>query len=95
MAKPTFPDPSTLYNVYLGRTSLTEARRERTLRVEGPTELVRAFPQWFTWSKFAPTVRAQMRKPRVTAGTPSRHPASQNQGATPASAGGSSNRRRG
>lgn len=84
--------PSALYNVYLGRTSLTEARRGGTVRVEGPTALVRAFPQWFTWSKFAPTVRAQTRKPRVTAGTPSRHPASRKQGSTPTSAGESSNR---
>jgi DNA-binding HxlR family transcriptional regulator len=51
--------PKALYDVYLGRSSLTEARRRGTVRVEGTTALVRGFPQWFTWSKFAPAVRAQ------------------------------------
>lgn len=60
-------DPAALYGIYLGRTSYTQARRSGALRVEGPSTLVRAFPTWFTWSKFAPTVRAATRKGAPTA----------------------------
>lgn len=47
-----------LYDVYLGRTRFLDARRAGTLRLEGPAAHVRSFPRWFTWSRFAPTVRA-------------------------------------
>jgi DNA-binding HxlR family transcriptional regulator len=49
---------ATLYEVYLGRTSLSQARRTGSVHVEGPTTLIRALPRWFTWSKFAPAVRS-------------------------------------
>ena len=50
-------DPAALYDIYLGRTTLTNAKRQGTLRIQGPTTLVRAFSRWFSWSKFAPVVR--------------------------------------
>lgn len=65
-------DPAALYAVYLGRTRLSEARRSGALKLQGPTPLTRAFPGWFTWSKFAPTVRSAKRQPRVSAAGPDR-----------------------
>lgn len=54
--------PAALYAIYLGSTSYSEARRSGTLKLEGPTMLTGAFPRWFTWSKFAPTVRSARRQ---------------------------------
>ena len=51
-------DTEALYGVYLGRRTLQSAMREGLVTVEGTPSLVRAFPRWFTWSDFAPAVRA-------------------------------------
>jgi len=54
-------DTAALYGVYLGRRTLHSAMLEDLVTVKGPPSLVRAFPRWFTWSDFAPTVRAAAR----------------------------------
>ncbi len=51
-------DTKALYGVYLGRRSLQSAIREGLVTVTGLPGMVRAFPRWFTWSDFAPAVRA-------------------------------------
>lgn len=51
-------DTEALYGVYLGRSTLHNAMRDELVTVKGPPSLVRAFPRWFLWSAFAPTVRA-------------------------------------
>lgn len=45
-----------LHRIWLGRTTIVEAMRAGTLEIEGPPALVRAFPRWFSFSPFAPTV---------------------------------------
>ncbi len=51
-------DLADLYRVWLGRMSFGEARREGSVRVEGSTSLVQAFPRWLALSPLAPAVRA-------------------------------------
>jgi hypothetical protein len=41
---------------------LRSAMLDGLVRVEGPSTLVRAFPRWFRWSDFAPTIRAAARQ---------------------------------
>jgi DNA-binding HxlR family transcriptional regulator len=53
-------DAATLYSVYLGRCTLQSATRDGLVDLAGPRKLVRALPNWFAWSQFAPTVRAAM-----------------------------------
>jgi DNA-binding HxlR family transcriptional regulator len=48
------------YRVWLGHSSLSEALRRNQVRLEGAPADVRAFPQWFTWSPMADTVRAAL-----------------------------------
>jgi len=55
-------DTEALYGVYMGRRTLRSAMLEGLVRVEGPSNLVRAFPRWFTWSDFAPTIRSAARQ---------------------------------
>ena len=50
------------FEVWLGRMSRSEAERRGLLRIEGASELRRAFPGWFDW----PSRPA----PRATAGAP-------------------------
>ena len=59
-------DIMAFYRVWLGRSSLSEALRRKLVHLDGTPADVRAFPQWFTWSPMANTVRAAMR--RRTAG---------------------------
>lgn len=40
-------DTTTLYLVLLGRTSLSAARDDNKLRIDGPPRLIRALPSWF------------------------------------------------
>ena len=47
-----------LYRVWLGRGTLAEALHRKQVRLEGSPADLRAFPQWFTWSPMADTVRA-------------------------------------
>jgi DNA-binding HxlR family transcriptional regulator len=51
-------DVAALYKVYLGRLTLEEAIRAGQVTLSGAVTMVRAFPRWFAWSDFAPTVRA-------------------------------------
>ncbi len=45
-----------LHRIWLGRTTIAEAVRAGTVEIDGPPALVRAFPQWFSFSPFATTV---------------------------------------
>ena len=47
-----------LYRVYMGRLDLPTAIGNGAVRLDGAPALVRQFRRWFTWSAFAPTVRA-------------------------------------
>jgi DNA-binding HxlR family transcriptional regulator len=49
-----------LHRVWMGRTTIPEAMRNGTLEMEGAPALVRAFPRWFSFSPFAPSVRKAM-----------------------------------
>jgi DNA-binding HxlR family transcriptional regulator len=60
-------DVAALYDVYLGRRTLSAAMAADLVRLGGLPTMVRAFPHWFTWSDFAPAVRSAHRP--VTAGT--------------------------
>jgi hypothetical protein len=60
-------DTEALYRVYLGKLTLRQAMREGLVKVEGGPDIVRAFPGWFTWSDFAPVVRAGARRAATTA----------------------------
>jgi DNA-binding HxlR family transcriptional regulator len=40
-------DPAELYRLFLGTLSLTAARDDGSVRVDGPPSLVRALPRWF------------------------------------------------
>lgn len=48
----------TLIEVWLGHRTIAEASRHGQLAFEGPREHVRAFPDWFALSRFAPAGRA-------------------------------------
>ena len=48
------------YRVWLGHASLSDALRRNQVRLEGSPADCRAFPQWFTWSPMAQTVRAAL-----------------------------------
>jgi DNA-binding HxlR family transcriptional regulator len=45
--------------VFAGIETLDDALAAGTVRIDGPPQLVRAFPRWFLWSPFAPAVRAR------------------------------------
>ena len=47
-----------LYRVYMGRSSLADERSTGQVQLSGTPALIHALPTWFTWSNFAPTVRA-------------------------------------
>ena len=51
-------DLEAFYRVWLGRISLGQALRERSVRFDGMPGAVQAFPQWFAWSPMAGAVRA-------------------------------------
>jgi hypothetical protein len=48
------------YRVWLGYAPLSEALLRNQVRLEGTPADVRAFPDWFTWSPMADTVRAAL-----------------------------------
>ncbi|MCZ2109456.1 MAG: helix-turn-helix transcriptional regulator [Dehalococcoidia bacterium] len=52
-----------LHRIWLGRTSISEAIRARTLELIGPAQLTRTFPRWFTFSPFAPVIRRAQATP--------------------------------
>ena len=51
-------DAETLYRVYLGDLSLSQAQRAGRLELSGDAATVRQAPAWFAWSTFAPAVRS-------------------------------------
>jgi len=51
-------ETAALYQVYMGRLLLRDAVDDGALDLSGQPDLVRAFSRWFTWSHFAPVVRA-------------------------------------
>lgn len=54
-------DTEALYCVYTGRRTLASAMKDGLVAIDGRREIVRAFPRWFNWSDFAPTVREAAR----------------------------------
>jgi DNA-binding HxlR family transcriptional regulator len=48
-----YTTPKTLAQIWLGEVSFHEAERARTIRLDGPRALVRAFPSWLQLSMFA------------------------------------------
>lgn len=53
-------DIMTFYQVWLGRLSLLDAVRKKSIRLDGAPADVRAFPTWFAWSPMAETVHAAL-----------------------------------
>jgi hypothetical protein len=53
-------DIKAFYRVWLGHAPLSEALRNELVRLDGAPADLRAFPQWFTWSPMADTVRAAL-----------------------------------
>ena len=51
-------ETAALYRVYMGRLLLRDAVDDGAVDLAGQPDLVRAFSRWFTWSHFAPVVRA-------------------------------------
>jgi len=51
-------DIGTFYQVWLGRTSFSDAVRKDLIQLDGAPADVRAFPAWFSWSPMARTVHA-------------------------------------
>ncbi len=45
-----------LQKVYLGRSTWADAVRNGSITIDGPKALVRRFPKWMLWSRFAPVV---------------------------------------
>ena len=48
------------YRVWLGHSTLSDALRKEQVHLGGTPADLRAFPQWFTWSPMADTVRAAL-----------------------------------
>jgi DNA-binding HxlR family transcriptional regulator len=67
-------DIMALYRVWLGHSTLAGALRRKQIHLDGTPADLRAFPQWFTWSPMADTVRAaladQGRKLQLSPGDP-------------------------
>ncbi len=59
-------DIAAFYRVWLGRLSLAEALRAGLVELDGIPALVRAFPTWWAWSRFAEAVRAARTIPPTT-----------------------------
>jgi hypothetical protein len=53
-------DIMALYRVFSGRATLAEVLHRKQVLLEGSPADLRAFPQWFTWSPMAGSVRAAM-----------------------------------
>jgi DNA-binding HxlR family transcriptional regulator len=51
-------DTRTMHRVWLGHQALADALRKGQIEIEGPRELVAAFPDWLALSVFAATERA-------------------------------------
>jgi DNA-binding HxlR family transcriptional regulator len=53
-------DPVSFSRVFMGMATLTDAVRDGKVTLDGAPALTRAFPTWFLWSPFAPSVRAHL-----------------------------------
>jgi DNA-binding HxlR family transcriptional regulator len=53
-------DIKAFYRVWLGHAALSEALRREQIQLDGAPADIRAFPEWFTWSPMADTVRAAL-----------------------------------
>jgi DNA-binding HxlR family transcriptional regulator len=53
-------DIMAFYRVWLGHSTLSDALRRKQVHLDGTPAHLRAFPQWFTWSPMADTVRAAL-----------------------------------
>jgi DNA-binding HxlR family transcriptional regulator len=53
-------DIMAFYKVWLGHSTLADAMRRKQIHLDGTPADLRAFPQWFTWSPMADTVRAAL-----------------------------------
>jgi DNA-binding HxlR family transcriptional regulator len=53
-------DIMSFYQVWLGHSTLSDAMRRKQVHLDGTPADLRAFPQWFTWSPMADTVRAAL-----------------------------------
>jgi DNA-binding HxlR family transcriptional regulator len=53
-------DIRAFYRVWLGHATLTDAVRRKEVHLDGMPADLHAFPQWFTWSPMADTVRAAL-----------------------------------
>jgi DNA-binding HxlR family transcriptional regulator len=53
-------DIMAFYRVWLGHATLPEAVRRKQVQLDGMPADLRMFPQWFTWSPMADTVRAAL-----------------------------------
>ena len=59
-------DVMTFYQVWLGRLSLVNAVRRKLVHLDGAPTDIRAFPDWFTWSPMADSVRAALADRRTS-----------------------------
>jgi DNA-binding HxlR family transcriptional regulator len=59
-------DVMTFYQVWLGRLSLVNAVRRKLVHLDGAPTDIRAFPNWFTWSPMADSVRAALADRRTS-----------------------------
>ncbi len=50
-------DIAAFYHVWSGRITLAEAMDQGLVEIDGPPALIRAFPRWLRFSKFADVVR--------------------------------------
>jgi DNA-binding HxlR family transcriptional regulator len=53
-------DIMAFYRIWLGHSTLSDAVRRKQVRLDGTPADLRSFPQWFTWSPMADTVRAAL-----------------------------------
>jgi DNA-binding HxlR family transcriptional regulator len=65
-------DIDAFYRVWLGRSSLAEARRRGAVRLDGAPMMVRGFAEWFAWSPMAAAVRGALARRATARGKPSR-----------------------
>ena len=54
-------DARSLHRVHLGRLDYVKAVQGGHIELDGPSALVKAFPTWMEWSRFAETVRKSAR----------------------------------
>jgi hypothetical protein len=53
-------DIMAFYRIWLGHSTLSDAVRRKQVQLDGTPADLRGFPQWFTWSPMADTVRAAL-----------------------------------